>query len=105
VAQCDVKNATVRQLQSAAGAEFGKPQRFVLVGWRVRDAGGPKVVSDPADQNLSESNRVNQYPPRLARQQNLGSRSMIRICGIQMRNKDACIHGDHPGQSALKSTR
>jgi hypothetical protein len=30
---------------------------------------------------------------------------MVWICGIQMRNEDACVQGDHAGQSALKSAR
>lgn len=110
---CDVKNATVGQLQPTAGAQFCKSYWFLVVVWRDHDAGGVDVFAhrsglaypDAADQHFRHSDHVHQHLPGHAGQENVGGRSMMRIGWIQMSDEHTCVQCNHAGQSALSSAR
>lgn len=109
----DVENATVGQLQSTAGTQFSKSQWLPVVVRRDRDSGGVDVIAhrctpsypDAPDQHFRHCDRMHEHLPGCTGEKNFGGCSMMRIGWIQMGDEHTRIHGNHAGQSALRSAR
>lgn len=113
MANCQIEDTTVGQLQPATRAKLGKAERFSVVVRRDRDPGSMKVVAhrhppadpDAADQYFGQRDRVHKHLLGRAGQENISGRLVMWIDRIQMRDQDARVQHDHAGQPARSSAR